>query len=103
MKGPVGFSLAIAATASLAFAGGGGDDKDKKANSSTLAALGQGQQGGNATLNAAPGEGFTVSVGDEFSVNLLNRVQVRWTFASYDHDATTGPISDTNSFSIPSA
>ncbi len=101
MKNPVGFSLAIAATASLAIAGGDGDDKDKKAkNSSALAALGSqpGPQAAGTTITAAPGEGFTVSVGDEFSVNVSAGVQARWTFADFDNN-----VPDTNNFSIPRA
>jgi hypothetical protein len=49
-------------------------------------------------LKAAPGAGITIEVGDEFTLNLKNRVQVLWRYTDADGDSPT--VRDTNDFSI---
>ena len=103
-------SAMILATTTLAFAGGGGDDKDKKdkadksaqasANSGTLEALaqsGQGEEPSKVKVDAKAGSGYTISVGDDFSVNVTNRIQIAWRFDALDNGT------DLNNFRIPRA
>jgi hypothetical protein len=94
MMNPFGFGLALAATASLAAAGG---DDEKKNNSSRLDRLSASAvpQGGGPTIKAGAGKGITFDMGDEFSLRLSNRIQVKYQF-----NANDGAIPDINTFSI---
>lgn len=70
--------LAMAAFAPVALANNNnGDDLDKV----SLPAL----QG--ASIDFKPGEGFKVNGGDEFSLQLTNRIQVQWAYANRDNVA----------------
>lgn len=96
MKKPIGFGFAIATFASLAIAGGEGDQEKPKSGEATKAMekMASTPSGGGASVDAAAGKGFTVSVGDEFSVNVKNRVQVLWRYSDFEG------AQDTNNFSI---
>lgn len=99
MKNSIGIGLAIAATTSFAFAGGGEGEGEKKAkkvtNNETLSKMAATQGGGGATMSAAPGSGVTISAGDDFSLNISNRVQVLWRYSSFEFAQSI------NNFSLP--
>ena len=88
--------IATMATASIVLAGGEGEDKkgEKNKNTRTLERLANSPAPQGATLKAAPGKGFTVDLGDDFSVNIQNRIQVRWTYANMENSG------DTNNFAV---
>jgi hypothetical protein len=105
MKKTIGFGLAFAVLASLATAGGEGEkdkakNKAKNKSTRTLEKMAT-SQGGAANVNAAPGTGFTIDLGDDFSLNISNRLQ----FLARYSDVDTNPagISDTTNFSIARA
>lgn len=100
MRNPTGLGIAaILATATLAVAGGG---EGEKKNARTLDKLSSARQG--ASVSAAAGEGFTITAGDEFSLNVTNRVQVLWRYANFDGDnSALQSGADTNNFSVPQA
>ncbi len=77
--------LALAVTSSLALAngGGGGGEGDKKANP---------YQSGQVSWK--PGSGITLAETDEFTLKLMNQLQVQWAFNALDN------APDTNSFAI---
>jgi hypothetical protein len=84
MKNPIGFGVAILATASLAFAGGDDDKKGKggeKSPKSEPTPLLQSWSG-------AAGKGLTYS-SDMFSLNLRNGVQVALNYNNNDTTADT--------------
>ena len=88
--------IATMATASIVLAGGEGEDKkgEKNKNTRTLERLANSPAPQGATLKAAPGKGFTVDLGDDFSINIQNRIQVRWTYANMEL------AGDTNNFAV---
>ena len=79
MKNPLGFALAVLATASFAFAGGDDDKKGKDGEKSPKSDPTPAVQG----WAGAPGKGLTYSSAN-FSLNLRNTVQVALNFASLD-------------------
>ena len=88
MKNPIGFGLAILATASLAAAHGEGDGKDGK-DSPLLDNLFQ--QG--TKVSYKPGGGVTFDGGEEFRMNIRGRIQIFWQYADFDNVAN--PAGDT--------
>lgn len=111
MKNSIGLGLAIAATTSFAIAGGGeGEGEKKKAtnvkkNPTTLEKMAVTPTPVNAGLSATPGEGITITAGDDFSLNLINRVQARYRYSNLENDTTNAAVftRDTSNFSIPAA
>ena len=88
MKNPTGFILAVAATASLLPANGGGGEGTKKKNAdpTTLERLsGVSTPRGEASVHAAAGEGFTIDLGDEYSLTVRNTIQAAWGFSSLEN------------------
>ncbi len=71
----------------------------EKATSTSLAALAQGkpEEKSPVKVEAKAGSGYTISVGDDFSLNFANRVQFAWRFDDNDTSA------DVNNFRIPRA
>lgn len=65
--------LALAVTTSLALANGGGGEGEKKANP---------YQSGSVSWK--PGSGITLAESDEFSLKLMNQLQVQWAFGAND-------------------
>jgi hypothetical protein len=97
MKNPTGFMLAVVATASLLPASGGGGEgtKKKSLDPTPLERLsGVTTPRGEASVMAAAGEGFTIDLGDEYSLTIRNAVQAAWGFNSNDGAA------DVNDFDI---
>jgi hypothetical protein len=85
MKNPFGFGLAaLAATASLAVAGGDDEKKNGTKATSPLERMTNAPQGGGVTTKAAPGAGIQITSGEDFSLTLKNRVQVRWRFHAFE-------------------
>lgn len=68
--------VAVAATSSMAFAGGG--EGEKKSDNALF-------QSGPVSMKA--GSGITFDAGDEFKLNLVNRLQVQWTYRANDMSA----------------
>lgn len=102
MKFTMGIAAALATT-SLAFAAGGGEGDKKKAangptkktNSSKLERMaGTPLPMADAKVTAGAGEGFQITVGDDFSINVKNRVHAQWTFINSDAAA------DVNTFNV---
>ena len=109
---PIGLGFAaVIATTSLAMAGGGGEDEKKakekarkEADTQMLEKLaaspGRAQ---DATLKAAPGEGITIEVGDEFSLTMRNRIQAVYTFTDNDNTPSGSSLlgtSDRSNFGL---
>ncbi len=95
MTKTLGSVAAVLATASVAWAGGEGNGKGgkpaPKADSpSPLTA----PQDPATTIKAASGKGFTISSGDDFSINIANRLQLLWRYTDSDGGQ------DVNSFRI---
>lgn len=94
MKNPFGFGLAaLAATASLAVAGGDDEKKSAPKASTPLERMNGTPQGG-VTVKAGPGAGIQITSGEDFSLTLKNRVQVRWRFHSFENSQ------DINTFDV---
>lgn len=87
MKNPLGFGLAaLAATASFAVAGG--DDEKKKAasnNNATLEKLGPQETRADVKVSGGAGKGFTIAIGDDFSIKIANRMQFMWTYGAFEN------------------
>lgn len=70
-----GFSLAVLASMAPFASANGGDDDLSKVHVPALRAV---------TVTATPGKGITFDAGDDFKLNVYNRVQVQWRFSNID-------------------
>ena len=82
MKNPIGLGLAVAATASLAFAHGEGvgkkDGKDSPSSTENLF------QEDGLKISYKPGSGVTFDGGDDYSLNFSGRIQAKWFFSNFE-------------------
>ena len=78
MKNPIGFGLAVAATASFAFAHG--DDDKKNGGESLTDGLFQGQP----TITYTAGQGLNFDGGDDYSITLGGRISPEWFYTSQE-------------------
>lgn len=86
MTNPIGLGLAVAASATFAFANGGPNGNDKP----LLDNLFQGTK-----VTYTPGKGITFDGGDEYAINLGGRIQAGWYYLALD-----GAAEDTQSFQV---
>jgi hypothetical protein len=91
MKNPIGFSLAVLATAGFALAGGEGEKKggEKPADKSATNLLTSLQDG----ITYKAGKGIVYS-SEAFEVAIKNQLQTQWAYTQND------PGQDTNNFNI---
>lgn len=75
MRNQAGFNLTALALLAPIAAANGGEDLDRV----HVPAL------KNVTVTASPGKGITFDAGDEFKLNIYNRVQVAWQFSERDN------------------
>ena len=68
--------LALAALTPFALAHGGGDDDLDKLSLPAVK--------GEVSIDFKPGSGLTIDGGDEYSLNILNQLQVQWLFFNRD-------------------